>query len=514
MSSDWSRLVPAGIVVDGAVLDGDVLVITAHVAALSASCPLCGSHSWCVRSRYWRKVSDLPAGGRQIELRVRARRFRCNESRCRRRIFAERLPAALPSAFGRRTVRLDAIARHVGLLLGGRPGESLARRLRLPVSKDTLLRLVRRPQTSSPPPLRVVGIDDWAWRRGHRYGTIVCDLEQRRVAGLLPDREPATVAAWLAARPAITVVARDRGGGYGAAVTMALPRATQVADRWHLMENASAAFLMAVRRCMRAIRAAVAAGPINPTLLTSAQRRQFEGWLRRQDAEHVMTALSRSGAGIREIARRTSTSREVVRRVLRGGRSDVFRPRASSLEPWRERLEAEWSGGCRNGAELWRRLRSAGFSGGLRVVTEWATRRRAEEKGALPGRVPTARAIARLMTSGRGRLTPPQVRVLCTIETAVPELVHARDTIDAFHRMVRRRDGTGLEDWLSQAATGLVASFARGIAADLTAIRAAITVHWSNGQTEGQITKLKLIRRQMYGRGKLDLLQARLMHQT
>jgi len=118
------------------------------------------------------------------------------------------------------------------------------------------------------------------------------------------------------------------------------------------------------------------------------------------------------------------------------------------------------------------------------------------------------------MASGRGRLTPPQVRVLCTIEAAVPELVHARDTIDDFHRMVRRRDGTGLEDWLSHAATGLVASFARGIAADLAAIRAAITVHWSNGQTEGRITKLKLIRRQMYGRGMLDLLQARLMHQA
>ncbi len=129
----------------------------------------------------------------------------------------------------------------------------------LPVSKDTLLRVVRRRTRPPADPLRVIGIDDWAWRRNHRYASIVCNLERRRVVTLLPDREPATAQAWLAAHPTIAIVDRDRGGEYGEAAAKALPHAVQVADRWHLMENASRAFLDAVRKSMRQIRSAVGA---------------------------------------------------------------------------------------------------------------------------------------------------------------------------------------------------------------------------------------------------------------
>ena len=131
-----------------------------------------------------------------------------------------------------------------------------------------------RPRTE---PLNVVGIDDWAFRRNHRYGTIVCDLERRRVVTLLPDREIATVQAWLAGHPGIKVLSRDRGGGYGEAASKALPSAIQVADRWYLMENASGAFLSAVRKSMRPIRVAIGATTINPELLTCAERLQYGG---------------------------------------------------------------------------------------------------------------------------------------------------------------------------------------------------------------------------------------------
>src|SRR3954453_20322607 len=142
----------------------------------------------------------------------------------------------------RRTGRLEMIVHHLGLALGGRPAASFAERLMIPVSKDTLLRVVRRRAQLPADTLTVIGIDDFAWRRNHRYGTIVCDLERRRTVTLLPDREPATVRAWLSKHPAINIVSRDRGGGYGEAAAKALPNAIQVADRWHLMENASAAF--------------------------------------------------------------------------------------------------------------------------------------------------------------------------------------------------------------------------------------------------------------------------------
>jgi transposase len=169
----------------------------------------------------------------------------------------------------------------------------------LPVSNDPLLRVVRRRARPSSDPLKVIGIDDWAWRRNHRYGTIVCNLEQRRVVTLLPDREPATARAWFADHPEIAIVARDRGGGYGEAAAKALPNVIQVADRWHLMENASRAFLDSVRKSMRQIRTAIGATTINPDLLTAAERIQYQGYLRREETNAAILALSKDGLPIK-----------------------------------------------------------------------------------------------------------------------------------------------------------------------------------------------------------------------
>ena len=173
---------------------------------------------------------------------------------------------------------------------GRQTSSELRQRLMLPVSNDTLLRVVRRRTALRTDPLTVVGIDDWAFRRNRRYGTIVCDLERRRIVTLLPDREVATVRAWLADHPGIKIVSRDRGGGYGEAVAKALPDAIQVADRWHLMENASAAFLDAVRKSMRAIRIATGTPTITPELLPSAEKLRYESYLRREDTNAAIAS--------------------------------------------------------------------------------------------------------------------------------------------------------------------------------------------------------------------------------
>ena len=382
----------------------------------------------------------------------------------------------------------------------------------LPVSKDALLRVVRRrggPRLVSP---TVIGIDDWAWRRNQRYGTIICDLDRRRTIALLPDREPATARAWLAGQPQIAVVARDRGGGYALAVAKALPNATQVADRWHLMENASRAFLDAVRTSMRQIRSVMGVTTIDVALLTAAERIQYDGYLRREEANAAILRQRADGMPIKEIVRRTGHSRGLVRKVLRGKRTDLFRTRESSLEvhlPW---LEEQWTAGSRNGAELWRRLRQHGVRGSLRVVTEWATRRRKSERaptGAL-GRTLSARIMARLMTVGRDELSRSETLAVAAIENGVPLLVEARELIASFQGMIRKRAVAELGAWLARARSSLVASFAKGVMKDEAAVTAALNLPWSNGQTEGQITKLKLVKRQMYGRGKIDMLQARL----
>jgi transposase len=386
----------------------------------------------------------------------------------------------------------------------------------LPVSNDTLLRVVRRRGCPPIPPPIVVGIDDWAWRRNQRYGTIICDLARRRPIRLLPDREPATAQAWLEGQPQIKIVARDRGGGYALAAAKALPQATQVADRWHLMENASRAFLDAVRKSMRQIRAAIGAATINPDLLTTAERIQYEGYLRREEMNAAILARAERGASIKEIMRETGHSRGLVRRVLRGQRSDVFRTRQSSLEPYLPWLDAQWTVGLRNGSKLWRRLKSQGFRGCLRVVSEWAGRRRRAERAGAESlrRVPSARTIARLMTTGRDTLSKSETITIAAIEDGVPPLVEARAVIAAFHVMIRKKAEAELDAWIERAQSSLVTSFANGVVKDKTAVRAAIASAWSNGQTEGQITKLKLVKRQMYGRAKIDLLEARLVGAT
>jgi len=330
-------LVPSGFVVVSAIHNATNTTITVRASKESAACPSCGTVSRRVHSRYHRRVGDLPLSGRSVELLVIARRFRCDAVLCGRQIFVERFASDSLASSARRTGRLDCIVHHLGLALGGRPAADFARRLMLPVSNDTLLRVVRRRAHVPSEPLNVIGIDDWAWRRNHRYGTIVCDLERRRPVKLLPDREPATAIAWLEGHQEITIVARDRGGGYGEAVTRALPQATQVADRWHLMENASRAFLDAVRKTMRQIRTAIGATRINPELLTAAERLQYEGYQRREEVNAAILALAKDKVPIKEIVRRLGHSRQLVRRVTRGELQDIFRTRQSSLDrhlPW------------------------------------------------------------------------------------------------------------------------------------------------------------------------------------
>jgi transposase len=387
---------------------------------------------------------------------------------------------------------------------------SLARRLMLPVSNDTLLRVVRRRAQVPAEPLNVICIDDWAWRRNHRYGTIVCDLERRRPVTLLPDREPATATAWLVGHQEITVVARDRGGEYGEAVTRALPQATQVADRWHLMENASRSFLDAVRKSMR------------QTERPLGRRRSIPSCSLRPSAFNMKPFSGGKRSTPRSLPwRRTRcrSKRSCVVSVTAGNlfaegeRQDIFRTRQSSLErhlPW---LDARRSSGCRNSADLWRRLKGQGFRGSLWAVTEWATRRRRAERADAENlqRIPSALTIARLMTIGRNGLSKSETVTITAIETGVPRLVGAREMIAEFQVMVRNKTDTGLAMWIEAARQSLVASFADGVAKDGAAVRAAITLPWSNGQTEGQITKLRLVKRQMYGRAKIDLLQARLI---
>ena len=245
--------VPDGLHVDELKLDAVGLLITARTTAAEATCSACGRTSMRVHSTYWRTFKDLPWQDRAVTWRVKVRRFRC--SCCSDRTFAERV-LGFAGAKSRRSDRLAAAQCDIGLVLGGEAGARLSRRLAMPVSGDTVLRLVRRRGIAPGPPLPVVGIDDWAWRRGRSYGTIVCDLERRRVIDLLPGRSAEPLRDWLAAHPSVRVITRDRSGPYAEAARTGAPAAIQVADRWHLLVNASEALRGIVERHQPEIRRA------------------------------------------------------------------------------------------------------------------------------------------------------------------------------------------------------------------------------------------------------------------
>ncbi len=208
-----ANLAPDGLAVDEVRIVADSVQIRLRSRLRAVSCPDCGRPSERVQSRYIRRPADLPLSGRRVELTVVARRFWCNAVLCGRRIFCEQFGEGVLARYGRRTQRLETIVHHLGLALGGRPAAAFANRLMMPVSNDTLLRVVRRRIADQNDELTVIGIDDFAFKRGQTYGTIVCDLERRKPVTLLPDRALDTSRAWLARHQSISIVARDRGGG-------------------------------------------------------------------------------------------------------------------------------------------------------------------------------------------------------------------------------------------------------------------------------------------------------------
>ena len=294
MSKHILPLIPSGLLVRQVVPSADTVTITTAPKAPEACCPLCGHASRRVHSRYLRTLADLPWQGRAVLIRIEARRFRCAAAECPRRIFTERLPAIAAGPWSRRTGRLGEIQRHLGLALGGRAGARLAERLAMPASGDTLLRLVRRTEPEEPAVVRAVGIDDWAWRKGHHYGTIVVDLERHKVVDLLPDREADTVAQWLAEHPEIEVVSRDRGAAYADAARRGAPRRFRrriAGTCWRTsVRRFAPLWIDTDQPCAK--RPREYSSPITgepeandtPPPMTSAERRQYEGWKRRRTA--------------------------------------------------------------------------------------------------------------------------------------------------------------------------------------------------------------------------------------
>jgi len=541
--------IPSSLHVQALVFSDDGLTIRACSAAPEASCPLCGARSDRVHSRYTRTLADLSWADVAVRFQVRARKFFCANLACPRTVFVERLAGVAP-AYARRTDRQQTALTAIAFALGGEGGARLACKLGMPVSPDTLLRLIRREPDAEAPVPAVLGVDDWAIHKGLTYGTILVDLERHRPVDLLPDRSSARLADWLRAHPGVAVIARDRAGVYAEGARDGAPDAVQVADRWHLVDNLAdtlEALLRAKGACLQAAAAALAAAAGGderprppPEEVYQGKRRhpRPERWRermeaaaeagggRRRAAYDRVRALRAAGMAVAQIARTVGVSRMTAYKYLREDppqrKRHTAHGRQRLLEPYEPYLLQRWDEGCHTATVLWREIRAQGFAHSVSNVQRFVAQLRRE--GAPPtGRPrtpltkpqgPSARHVAALLLRRPERRSDEERAYLKQLATEDATIAAAVDLVDEFLGMLRRREGDRLPAWLDKAAASGIAELARLAATlrnDLAAVRAGLTLRHSNGQTEGHVNRLKLVKRQGYGRAKVDLLRQRVL---
>ena len=528
---------------DRVVQRGNQVVVMVSGARSLAACPACGGSSDRVHSQYVRRLADLPWQGLRVEVQWRCRRFFCTNPHCRQQIFSERLPE-VAEPYARKTRRLTVILRAIAFACGGEEGARLLDRLAIPASPDTLLREIRRTEIVEHPAVKVVGVDDWALRRGQRYGTILVDLEQHCPVDLLPVRSAEAVAAWLQDHPEVEIVSRDRGDCYIKGAGQGAPQATQVADRWHLLHNLQEALVLVVDRHRQKLKEAAklaqlasseselpevssAAVSTTPSQAQSARVRRHQ---RRLERFQQVIELHTQGVAIREIARRLHMHRRTIRLwVERGSLPErTLPPTRRRVDRWRDYLQCRWQAGCHNAMALTAELRAQGYHGSYDMVRRCvATWRRSgactERCTALPPPqrplpCDSPRSIAwALWKSGDAEDTAQQ-RLARLFGETCPEVAQAVDLALQFRQLVTERRADELDDWIARSmaadAPAEIGRFAAGLQPDLAAVKAALSLPWSNGQTEGQVNRLKRIKRQMYGRANFDLLRRRVLART
>jgi transposase len=514
------------------IADG-VILVQAQSQRESGACPDCTHLSSRVHSRYQRTLADLPWSGRIVRLVVQVCRFFCQHPSCPRKTFAEPIPE-LASRYARQTIRLKEVLERLGLALGGEPASRLTVVLGMVCSPDTLLRMLRRLPDDPLEPPRVVSLDDWAWRRGSRYGTIICDLERHRRLDVLPDRDAASAAAWLKRYPSIEIISRDRGGEYAEAARAGAPQAVQVADRFHLSQNLHEAIDQAVRRCYPKIHQllspaqAVLLGEDLPLKRDDAAKAATQK--RRMARYERVKVLHEQGYSLAQMAAYLGMKHETVQKYLmEPPRPPVYKPRHGKLTRYKPYIHQRFfQEGCRNSLQIFREMQQQGYTGGSTIVVNYVTQLRqliGEPSTAGPvmrtkptplkAAVPSPREIAWWFCLPVNRLPQKQQDLLLLLREADSELDELYHLAQTFFRLIRDHSSSQLTPWMDNALesqTPELRSFARGLGRDEIAVRAGLDLPWSQGQTEGQITRLKLIKRQGYGRAKFDLLRQRVLH--
>jgi transposase len=530
-------------------VDDTTAQITLHMTSTqtSAPCPLCATPARRIHSHYERTRADRPWADYRVCLQLRVRKGVCRHRPCRRRIFTERLPT-VAAPWARRTLRLAPRLVALGVALGGAAGVHLGHQWDLMVSRNPLLRVLRRlPEPALPTPT-VLGIDDFALRNRQTYGTVLIDLERRRPVVLLPDRTADTGAQGLRAHPGGEVIARDRSTAYAEGARQGAPSATPVADRFHLLQNLRETLdqvfithhhvLDAVNEPMRQQPLPLPDGEIavpvpSHDIPLPVQQRAAQRPARRQALYTQVWAVHRQGWTAPAIAQQLGLSLRTVQRDLRtatfAGRKRRSALGDSLLTPYKPHLLERWNAGCDTAMRLFRELPQRGYSGSYALVAAYARRWR-QAQGLTPGQRRPRQALPHVAEPVCQPLTPrrtawlvlrrettrraAETQQLAQLRAQHAEVAAAIDLAQDCATLVRQRQSAQLEPWLTRATASTlegIQRFAAGLYEDYEAVKAGVTLPWSNGPVEGHIHRRTMLKRQMFGRARLELLSCRFL---
>jgi len=503
------------------------LTIHARSTTTQAKCPDCDMVTQRIHSPHHRQPHDLPNSGRSVRLYLEVPRFWCVNEQCPRGTFVERIPSVVP-LHAQRTQRVTDTLKKVILETSAEAGARLSKHLKMRVSADTLLRIARSIPLEKQPTPRVLGVDDWALKKGRRYGTILVDLERHCPVDLLPERSADALEQWLKDHPGVEVISRDRGDEYIQGASRGAPEALQIADRWHLLKNWNEALQRMWNRHGKVLRQAVkhVQAELEPTETNvhpaPVSRPPVEKPSYRQHLFNEVKRLATEGDSNRAIARQLQIHRATVARYIVADELPrrVVPQNISSVMPYGDYVQRRWNEGQQNAAQLWHELQAQGFSGGYASVNRAVKRLRPPSAGRRrivsqqPSITLSPRHAAWLLVEIPDDLSQTQTLLLEALRQLCPETDIAYPLAQRFVTMIRERQPEALDSWLQEAETcGIAAirNFVVKLRQDYDAVKAALSYEWSNGQVEGQVNRLKTIKRQMYGRANFDLLRLRVL---
>jgi len=510
--------------------DGSAVLIMARSGAAKAPCHRCGVSSGRVHSRYRRRIHDLTAGSRAVTIDLEVRRFFCGSPACEVRTFAEQVPA-VALRHQRRTPLLRSLLETVALALAGRAGARLACALGIAVSRTTLTRLIRALPDPVTGQITVLGVDDFAKRRGHSYATILIDMDTRRPVDVLEDRQAGTLAEWLKEHPGVQVICRDRAGAYAEGSREGAPDAIQVADRFHLWQNLCDAVEKTVMSCRADLRepapepassepGASNGGP-GETAGAAASQDPGDGRLavRARERHAAIHDLLAQGRTHTQICAMLGLSPKTVRKFIRAATAGQVtagpRPPTSGIDRFAPYLHERWNQGCTDAVRLHAEIQAKGYHGSSRSVRRYLQPLRATLTApVLPPPPPTVREVTRWITSHPGHLTDEETAKLSQVKTRSAHLSATAGHVTAFAEMMTGLHGERLPGWMATVDLDDLPhlhSFTNGIRRDQAAVTNGLTLAHSSGAVEGNVCRVKALKRQMFGRANLDLLRKRIL---